>query len=122
MGTFGNIGSESRSDIVCLEGNGARPSHKGNGYSVGGAMYTLNSVEVHAVAYGFDNYNLCLTGEVGKTLQAEGGGSGVNEGCVVIENHPNDSRVKLSKDNIVQSLTSRMGTGGGNVPLVMEKK
>ena len=76
----------------------------------------------HAVAYGFDNYNLCLTCEVGKTLQAEGGWPGVNEGCVVIENHPNDSRVKLSKDNIVQSLTSRMGTGGGNVPLVMEKK
>lgn len=82
----------------------------------------LTTDRPHAVAYGFDNYNLCLTGEVGKTLQAEGGGSGVNEGCVVIENHPNDSRVKLSKDNIVQSLTSRMGTGGGNVPLVLFRK
>lgn len=36
-----------------------------------------------------------------------------------IENHPNDSRVKLSKNGTVQALTTRMGTGGGNVPLVM---
>lgn len=36
-----------------------------------------------------------------------------------IENHPNDSRAKLTEDGIVQTLTSRMGTGGGNVPLVL---
>lgn len=29
-----------------------------------------------------------------------------------VENHPNDSRVKFSEGNIVQSLTGRMGTGG----------
>lgn len=31
----------------------------------------------------------------------------------VLENHPADSRVKISKDNIFQTLSSRMGTGGG---------
>lgn len=36
-----------------------------------------------------------------------------------IENHPNDSRVKIRNDNKVQTLSSRMGTGGGNVPMVM---
>lgn len=36
------------------------------------------------------------------------------------EYHPNDSRVRLETDGICQSLTSRMGTGGGNVPIVME--
>ena len=41
----------SRSDIVCLEGNGARPSHRGDGWNVGGVMYTLNSTEVHKVIY-----------------------------------------------------------------------
>ncbi|MDV2583773.1 DNA cytosine methyltransferase, partial [Alkalibacillus haloalkaliphilus] len=41
---------------------------------------------------------------------------GDNQTAVVIENHPTDSRVKLSEDNKVQTLTSRMGTGGGNVP------
>ena len=39
---------------------------------------------------------------------------------VAIENHPADSRVKISDDGIVQTLSSRMGTGGGNVPMVME--
>ena len=37
-----------------------------------------------------------------------------------VENHPNDSRVGINEDGIVQALTSRMGTGGGNVPMVME--
>ncbi len=39
-----------------------------------------------------------------------------------VENHPNDSRVKIDKSGKVQSLTGRMGTGGGNVPMVMEPK
>ena len=33
--------------------------------------------------------------------------------CVcVIENHPADSRVKISEDNTFQTLSSSMGTGG----------
>ena len=40
--------------------------------------------------------------------------------AIAVENHPNDSRVKLSEDGNVQALTSQMGTGGGNVPLVLE--
>ena len=38
---------------------------------------------------------------------------------IVLEHHPNDSRIKIVDDGICQSLTSRMGTGGGNVPLVI---
>lgn len=38
---------------------------------------------------------------------------------IALEHHPNDSRIKISEDGICQSLTSRMGTGGGNVPLVL---
>lgn len=37
-----------------------------------------------------------------------------------IENHPNDSRCKLSDGNTVQTLSSRMGTGGGNTPMILE--
>ena len=37
-----------------------------------------------------------------------------------VENHPNDSRVKIDETGKVQALTGRMGTGGGNVPMVME--
>ena len=54
--------------------------------------------------------------ETAPTLRA-----GTVPAAVALENHPADSRVKLSGDNMCQTLTSRMGTGGGNVPLVMEK-
>ena len=30
----------------------------------------------------------------------------------ILENHPNDSRIKISKDNVFQTLSGRMGTGG----------
>ncbi len=54
--------------------------------------------------------------ETAPTLRA-----GTVPAAVALENHPADSRVKLSGDNMCQTLTSRMGTGGGNIPLVMEK-
>ncbi|MCM1304604.1 MAG: DNA cytosine methyltransferase [Butyrivibrio sp.] len=53
--------------------------------------------------------------ELSPTLRA-----GTVPAAVALENHPADSRVNVSEDNMVQTLTSRMGTGGGNVPLVMD--
>ena len=38
----------------------------------------------------------------------------------VLENHPADSRLQISESGKVQTLTSRCGTGGGNVPLLMD--
>lgn len=46
--------------------------------------------------------------------------AGVVPAAIALENHPTDSRVKLSEDGMVQALTSRMGTGGNNVPLLMK--
>lgn len=43
-------------------------------------------------------------------------------GAIPVENHPNDSRVGICEDGKCQTLTSRMGTGGGNVPLLMEPR
>ena len=83
----GTLGVSQDQTLICLEGNGSRPSHQGDGWHEGDPMYTLNSTEHHAIA---------------------------------IENHPADSRVKISEDGMVQTLSSRMGTGGGNVPMVME--
>lgn len=37
----------------------------------------------------------------------------------LIENHPADSRVTLQNDLISQTLSARMGTGGGNVPMIL---
>lgn len=46
--------------------------------------------------------------------------AGVVPAAIALENHPADSRVKISEDGKVQTLTSRCGTGGGNIPMVMD--
>jgi DNA-methyltransferase (dcm) len=45
-----------------------------------------------------------------------------NQLAVAIENHPADSRIKIDGSGTIQTLTERMGTGGGNVPLVMNER
>ena len=46
--------------------------------------------------------------------------AGVVPAAIAIDNHPADSRVSISSDGNVQTLTSRCGTGGGNVPMLLE--
>ena len=53
--------------------------------------------------------------ETSPTLRA-----GVVPAAVALEKHPTGSRVKIAEDGKVQTLTSRMGTGGNNVPLVLK--
>jgi DNA (cytosine-5)-methyltransferase 1 len=38
---------------------------------------------------------------------------------MALENHPADSRVTVEEGTSIQTLTSRMGTGGGNTPLLL---
>ncbi len=59
------------------------------------------------------------SGEPTGALRAD---MGDNQFAVAIENHPADSRVKIDESGVVQTLSSRMGTGGGNVPLVMNER
>lgn len=49
----GNGGNPScnQGGMAVIEGSGARPSHHGNGYKESDVMYTLNTVERHAVAH-----------------------------------------------------------------------
>jgi DNA (cytosine-5)-methyltransferase 1 len=58
--------------------------------------------------------------EVAPTLRAGVVPAVVRHQAYSIENHPADSRVNLDESGKVQTLTGRMGTGGGNVPMVME--
>lgn len=53
--------------------------------------------------------------EISPTLRA-----GVVPAAIALENHPADSRVGFSPDGNTQTLTSRMGTGGNNVPLLLK--
>ena len=73
-------------------------------------------------AEGLDAYNQTLTGDKAKTLNSAASDAD-HIPCTVysVENHPADSRVNLDESGKVQTLTSRMGTGGGNVPMVMEE-
>lgn len=56
--------------------------------------------------------------DVSGTLRANAGDNQMSV-AYSIENHPADSRVNIDESGKVQTLTSRMGTGGGNVPMVM---
>ncbi len=73
----------------------------------------------HPAGVGTDGYNGAVS-EVAATLGVNCGMSTGRNGVMVLENHPADSRVTVSDDGKVQTLTSRMGTGGNNVPLVMK--
>ena len=89
------------------------------------------------VAYSFDSlssnsmksanpHSGCREVEVSKCLDTTNPDPSKNQGGIAvvqaysIENHPADSRVNVDESGKVQTLTSRMGTGGGNVPMVME--
>ncbi len=61
-----------------------------------------------------------ITEDVTCTLRAEAHHPPCVMETICIENHGTDSRVKIGQDGKVQTLTSRMGTGGNNVPLVMK--
>lgn len=48
MEQINDTGRDARSDIVCLEGNGIRPSHRGDGWSTGGAIHgVVLGIEEH---------------------------------------------------------------------------
>lgn len=73
----------------------------------------------HPAGVGTDGYNGAID-TVAATLGVNCGMSTGRNGVMVLENHSADSRVTVSDDGKVQTLTSRMGTGGNNVPLVMK--
>ena len=94
-----------------------------------------------ATAYGISSYDSnamkssnpdsgIYEAKTARTLDGNGGNPSCNQGGIAIvesvpsvysvENHPNDSRVGINEDGKVQALTGRMGTGGGNVPMVMQ--
>lgn len=73
------------------------------------------------VCYGFDTYDQKANLDLMHTLKASSGRDSIPKIFIpiMLENHPNDSRIKIDESGNCQTLTSRMGTGGGNVPLCM---
>jgi DNA (cytosine-5)-methyltransferase 1 len=66
-----------------------------------------------------DGYNASQSDKASTLGVNCGMSTGRNGVCYSVENHPNDSRVKIDQHGKVQTLNSRMGTGGNNVPLVL---
>lgn len=107
--------------MVCIEGNGSRDSHKGDGYSESETMYTLNTVEQHAVAYGIDQQGgkgqANYTQDVAPTLAADSHGtphavaygfpgqSGVSSGMPIVE-EGTPAMVANQITNVAQPVTS----------------
>lgn len=119
--------------MVVLEGNGSRPSHKGDGYAESETMYTLNSTEHHAVAYrktshaksAEDGQGWAET-EVNDTLNAFDSGE-KRTPTVIVDNkktvydwHRCDTRMTELGDTC-NTMSASWGAGGNNMPYVLEE-
>lgn len=93
QGTAGD--AKSSIGTICIEGNGCRESHKGNGYAESDTMYTLNTVEQHSVCYGISAYESnsmksdnpnsgCYVADTSRTLDNNGGNPACNQGGIAV--------------------------------------
>lgn len=108
---------DQRESITANSGTGIKATSEN-------VSFTLNTIDRHAVC--FEPGKAKRLGEniyenKSGTLRAN---MGDNQFAVAyaVENHHQDNRCKFSKDNKVQTLSNRMGTGGNNVPLVMAQQ
>ncbi len=99
--------------VVALEGNGARPSHQGCGYSEDDVSFTLNATEQHAVAYGIDRatynmgqnakFGIAVEEEVEPTMVAKGPGA---VGQPVYHSSKNSFHTNFTDDTVTDTLVA----------------
>lgn len=118
-------------DIFCLQGNGIDRKVE-NGCNGKGFLeeesYTLNTIDRHAVAYRKTTHP--KTKEDGQGYEETETNDTLNcfdnyearTPTIILENQPHDSRVKIREDGVFQTLCGYMGTGGNNVPMVMNEQ
>lgn len=100
QGTAGVGITEDKALALVAQDHGNHPAVLAAGFS------TEHSAKARSIGY---------EEEVSPTLRA-----GVVPAALSVENHPTDGRVKIREDDTCQTLCSRAGTGGNNVPLVAE--
>ena len=118
---------------ICLEGNGSRESHFGNGYSESDVMYTLNTIERHGVlpvgASGVvskGNGEAFLMEEKTSSLATGGGLPGQGYPAALVSTEPivlesNQNHATVTDNGVAPTLPASMGMGGGYVPMVTER-
>ena len=102
--------------VYAIEGNGKRESHKGDGWAESDQMYTLNTVERHAVVYDARG-----NGNGGGTDLTGDHGNRVTDytAVAVYESHPMDSRVKEIKDDTSPTVSTKWAKGAADTPLAV---
>ena len=96
--------------VAILEGNGASSSHRGDGYRIGETNYTLNTVEVHAVAV--DVRNGVENERTNGTLQAKSnGGTSLNLNNIVRDTTGVDVYNGETTGETAVTLTAHAGGG-----------
>jgi site-specific DNA-cytosine methylase len=103
-----------------LDLNGGNPACNQGGIAVVCHDETTEPIPINTMVATRTTEEKRTTMGVGMAGEPQYSLSAAHSHAVCVENHPNDSRVKISEDGKVQTLSSRMGTGGGNVPMVME--
>lgn len=120
--------------VYCIQGNcidrADTAGCNGKGWTED-VSYTLNTIDRPAVAYSVhenQRSEVLITKDKSMTLSASSGGRpGNGFACALIENptvfdvNQTDSRYTEATD-ACQTLKARMGTGGGNTPIVVEPK
>ena len=136
QGTAGD--AESSIGTICIEGNGCRESHKGNGYTESDTMYTLNTVEQHSVCYGISAYESnsmksdnpnsgCYVADTSRTLDNNGGNPACNQGGIAVVESKSaltgwdvQSKRIYSENGICNSLCSGTTEGMNIQPCVLQ--
>ena len=133
----GALSTLNNQSVFCIEGNGKRESHQGSGYKESDTMYTLNTVEQHAVAYRKQNEPI-TTSKASYFMKTRN--EGTSETLVatdykdpqiicyeqnitrkVYDWHRPDTRMTECSDVCVTAAAD-WGSGGNNMPYVLENE
>lgn len=118
-------GGNTAPDIVyALQGNGIDRSNNAGCSGAGwaeDACYTINTSDRHAVAFDCRN---AKENAISGTLQAKPNGGHslnyLNPVVYPIDQHQQDARFRLCDEATAPTLSTNMGTGGNNTPMLLE--
>lgn len=113
--------SDNGSGVLCVntQGNSGVGITKNKALALVAQDHGNHPAVLHAAGFSTEHSakarSIGYEEEISPTLRA-----GVVPAALSVENHPTDGRVKIREDGKCQTLCSRAGTGGNNVPLVAE--
>ena len=121
-----DFGSERAGEVLFEQNRVRRDTAPGGTAGEGTSGNVEGSAGRGGVCYSLDraSFNQGINAQYKPQIEEELASALVARGpsavCYPVENHPNDSRMNLCEDGVVPTLSSRMGTGGNNGPMVLE--